>query len=218
MKDWVFKGVVPLMAALMGVAFQAQIQASWGPWLKAATIVGLVAIVGYALWTLIHGIVPVVRRWNRDRRIESHVAHDVVALASRLAETTSSSFILSVGNIMNKLCEAKLCDATVVNAYAAHLNTLGMAFRDTTDDLGSGHIPATLALSRLCALHRQYTGICTSVAPAISQTDRRELKRDWGAIGEHANTLSTQLVELTHRVQVKRGERPSCYFETVPGW
>lgn len=218
MKDWVFKAVVPILAALLGIAFQAQIQASWGPWLKAATVIACAVIVIYAMWALLRAVGPVVQRWIRDRRIESNVEHDVVALASRLVETTDTSFTLSVGSILNTLCEKKLCDANAVNAYAAHLSTLGMALRDITADLRVSRIPPTLALSRFCALHRQYTRICSSIAPAVSRTDRPELKRDWGAIGDHANTLSTQLVEVTHRVQVKRGERPSCYFETVPGW
>lgn len=216
MKDWVFKGVIPLLAALVGVAFQAQMQASWGPWLKAVTVVACISIVAYAMGVVLRRAAPVVRTWIRDRQIESNIKHDVLALASRLVETTNTSFTLSVGNVLNKLCETRLCTGDIVNAYLAHLNTLGIALRDVKADLLNTRIPATFALARLCALHSGYIRLCASISSALSQTDRPDLKREWQAISDHANTLSTQLVEITHRVQVRRGETPWSYFESVP--
>lgn len=216
MKDWVFKGVIPLLAALLGVAFQAQMQASWGPWLKAATVIACISVVTYAMGVVLRRVAPAVRTWIRDRQIESNVKHDVVALASRLIETTNTSFTLSVGNVLNRLCDARLCNGDIVNAYSAHLNTLGIALRDVKADLLNTRIPATFALARLCAFHSSYIRLCASISSALGQTDRPDLKRDWRAIGDHANTLSTQLVEITHRVQVRRGETPWCHFESVP--
>lgn len=216
MKDWVFKGVIPLLAALLGVAFQAQMQASWGPWLKAATVIACISVVAYAMGVVFRRAAPAVRTWIRDRQVESNIKHDVIALASRLIETTNTSFTLSVGNVLNRLCEAKLCNSDIVNAYSAHLNTLGMALRDVKADLLNTRISATFALARLCAFHSSYIRLCASISYALGQTDRPDLKRDWQAIGDHANTLSTQLVEITHRVQVRRGETPWCHFEPVP--
>src|SRR6185437_14586789 len=93
MKDWVFKGVVPILAALLGIAFQAQIQASWGPWLKTATIAASAVIVGYALVSILSATWPVARQWLRERRIEADIAHDVVAVASRFLETMSTNLM-----------------------------------------------------------------------------------------------------------------------------
>src|SRR6185312_10764736 len=113
MKDWVFKGVIPLLAALLGIAFQAQSQASWGPWLKVATIIAGLIIVGYALWSLLRTAWLDRRGRRRDRRIESDFGHEVVAVASRVGEANNRNFTLSARCILNSLFDAKVCDSVM---------------------------------------------------------------------------------------------------------
>jgi hypothetical protein len=215
MKDWVFKGVVPLLAALLGIAFQAQSQVSWGAWLKGATVVAGLIIVGYAMWSLISAAWLGLQARFRDRRIESDFGHEVFAIASRVGEATNRNFSLSAGCILNGLFDAKACDAVVANSWGAHLGTLQMTLLNVATDVNGGSLPVAKGLARLCELHRDYTRLCGSVFDAVRRSDRQELARSWDAISDYANNLSGQLVQITHKIQARRGENLSCYFEAV---
>jgi hypothetical protein len=200
----------------LGIAFQAQVQASWGPWLKIATIVADLVIVGYALLSLVRIGWPGLRGWLRDRHVESDIEVDVVTVVSRVAEATNRNFTLSAGNVLNTVCDGKVCDAVTVNAWGAHLATLQGALLNLIADLKSGRLSATCGVPRLCELNPRLHWALRQCRRRGKTERARGFKAQLGGIADHANSLSAQLVQIRHKIQARRGETLSCYFEPVP--
>jgi hypothetical protein len=187
--------------------------AAWERWLVLAL---LVTAVVYTLYGVARLALPGLYRRFHLRRLERQVREPTLCIAERLLETMSTSFGRSAGCLLHPLTAANVLDARSHCEYNNHLATFYLALQWMIEDVRSGRLAPTTALSRLLGIHQNYVRVCDALGEMVLQANRESVYRAWDEVREYANWIGHRLSEVHQQVQIACGEtRPPTYVAGV---